>query len=343
MAKFFYNRVYNSKRTIINIVIIAICVIGIALCFILTSNFQGEGQINKPKGELNIKSETTVEVNEKISKEVFFSKIENVNLDDVEVVYPDNYDISKIGQYPIKIIVDKEEYTSNLVVVDTTKPDLLLKEVRIEVNGSYSANDFVQSCTDNSNASCDIDFYNGIDEDGNEANYKDYKEAGSYPIKIVAKDSEGNQTVAETRLVIGKSESEEPPVETPVSCKYGNGEYDESAYTLTVGITTNNCAVSLDLYKDTNTTAELNKLMDAETIRIKRDVEDLNLTGTLSLSRRINVIVNKTGDGIVGYELRMIVNITNNNNTTTVVDYKLNSNNERIFLENPYNVASKSY
>ena len=67
--KFFYNRVYNTKRTIINIIIIGVCIIGVIVCFIITSNFQGKS--NKPKGELSIKKEVTVEINEDFSKEIF--------------------------------------------------------------------------------------------------------------------------------------------------------------------------------------------------------------------------------------------------------------------------------
>ena len=52
--KFFYNRVYNTKRTIINLVIIGVCVIGVIICFIVTSNFQGENH-NSPESSLSIK------------------------------------------------------------------------------------------------------------------------------------------------------------------------------------------------------------------------------------------------------------------------------------------------
>ena len=77
--KFFYNKVYNTRRTIINIVIIGICIIGIIVCFIITSNFQGEDHTT-PEKTLNIKNEVTIEINQTYSKEIFFSKIENVDL-----------------------------------------------------------------------------------------------------------------------------------------------------------------------------------------------------------------------------------------------------------------------
>ena len=42
--KFFYNRVYNTKRTIINLIIIGVCVIGVIICFVVTPNVDEESK-----------------------------------------------------------------------------------------------------------------------------------------------------------------------------------------------------------------------------------------------------------------------------------------------------------
>ncbi len=338
--KFFYNRVYNTKRTIINIVIIGVCIIGIIICFILTSNFQGQSK--KPTGgEVSIKTEATVEVNEKFANDIFFSKIENVDLDKIEIKYPEDYDISKMGKYDVEIIIEGKSYESSLKVVDTTKPELTLKEVTIKPNATYSANDFVESCTDNSNASCNISYYTeGVDEEGKAINYEGYKKAGTYSIKISATDETGNQTVKETKLNIQNSSTPKPPVETPsTKCKYGNNEYDTENYLIAIDITSNNCAVSLDLYKNANTTKEIDQLMETETTRIKKDVEALNLAGTLALNRMISAVVNKTGDGIVGYELKITITITNNGESKKITEYKVDKDGKRVFIDNPYNLG----
>ena len=342
MAKFFNTRVYNSKRTIINIVVIAVCIIGIVVCFVLTRNFQGENQ-NEPQSNLSIKSEVTSEINEEFSKEIFFSRIENIKLDDIDVVYPDDFNIHVVGSYDVKIIVDKEEYTSTLKIVDTERPELALKEVRINKNGSYTAKDFVSSCKDNSDTECIINFYNGIDEEGNTVDYSTYKDNGTYTIKIEALDGEGNQTVSETKLIIGEQTTTEEPEtptepEKPVNCKYGNGEYDTNQYLVAVSVTSNNCAVSLDLYKVDAMSQEINKLLETETIRVQKDIDALNLKleGTKSLNRLRNAVVNKTGDGIVGYEIRFTITIEDN----TIADYKLDSNGKRVFISNPYNLPN---
>ena len=339
--KFFYNRVYNTRRTIINIVIIGVCVIGIIICFLITSNFQGENR-NTPEKVLNIKNEVTVEVNDTYTKNIFFSKVENVDLDTVDIDYPNDFDIATPGRYKVTLTINQKNYSTTLVVVDTTKPTLILKNVTINEGQSYNSKDFVTSCYDNSNDACNLNFAYGVDEDGNKVDYANYKETGTYTIKISAKDNSDNETIEETKLIITKNDTKpEKPVETvPQVCKYGNNLYDTDNYLIAIDVTSDNCAVSLDLYKDTTMTEGINKLMNTETTRIKKDVDALNLSGTFALNRKITAVINTTGDGIVGYELSMTVTVTNNNNSTVVAEYKLNNNGQRVFTQNPYNLSN---
>ena len=335
--KFFYNRVYNTKRTIINLVIIGVCIIGVIICFIITSNFQGENH-NTPEGALSIKQETTIEVNEKYTNEIFFSKIENVDISNIDIEYPDNFNVSTPGEYQVKITINEKNYDSKLIVVDTTKPTLTVKNVTIEQNKTYSAKDFVDKCEDNSNVACKIEFYSGVDEDGKKVDYSSFKKEGTYAIKIAASDESGNQVVEETKLTIGKKPSE-PEVPT-INCKYGNNKYDTNNHLVAIDVTSNGCAVSLDLYKDESMTTEINKLMDSETIKIKKDVEALKLEGTLALNRKVTAVVNTSGDGIVGYELRMTVTISKNDKSEVVADYRVNNKGKRSYITNPYKLAS---
>ena len=342
--KFFYNRVYNTKRTIINLVIIGVCIIGVIICFIITSNSQVENH-NTPESILNIKKETTIEVNEKYNNDIFFSKIENVDLNDIKVSYPDNFDISTPGAYEIKLEISGKNYKTNLIIVDTIKPILIVKEFKITKGDTYLANDFVESCEDNSNKNCIINFAKGVTEEGIETDYSNYKEPGTYSVIISATDESGNEIVEETKLIIENKNdkaTEQKPEEKPqnTTCKYGNGEYDKNTYTIAIDITTNNCAVSLDLYKDSTMTNEINKLMDSETTRIKKDVGALNLDGTLALNRKITAVVNSSGDGIIGYELRMTVTVTKNKKSETVADYKIDNKGKRVFIENKYELSN---
>ena len=337
--KFFHDKVYNPKKTIINIVIIGACIIGVIVCFIITSSLDVEDHSNKG-GNLSIKAEATVEINEKFDNRIFFSKIDNVDVSDIEVKFPINYDIKKVGKYNVTLVIDKKNYETVLNVVDTTKPNLVLKNLEKESNQSYTAKDFVSSCTDNSLDECKIEFFqNSIDENGNSIDYSKYREKGTYLIKISATDESGNSITKEATLTIGKNETGSGNNDLPEVCKYGNTEYDTKNHLLAVDITDHRCAVSLDLYKSEEMTANINKLMDAETERIKKDVANLNIEGTLSLNRKITAVINTSGNGIVGYELQMIVTLTKKDNTiSTVVNYKINKNGERVFETNPYNL-----
>ena len=341
--KFFYNRVYNTKRTIINLIIIGACIIGVIVCFIVTSNFQGVNK-NTPEGSVSLKKEVTVEVNETYSKEIFFSKIENITLDDISVTYPDNFDIQKTGSYDVTITINKKNYNTILKVVDTSIPELVLKEVTIKNGSAYNADDFVEKCTDNA-GQCKISFYaDAVDEDGKLIDYSNYTQNGVYSIKISALDESGNQTIQETTLNIvtntGTENPEKPENPKPENCKYGNNEYNKENYLIAVDKTNNSCALSLDLYKDESTTKEINQLMETESIRIKKDVDALNLTGTLALNRMVSAVVNTAGDGIVGYELKMTVTITNNGKSSVVAEYKVDKDGKRVFITNTHNLGN---
>jgi len=262
--KFFYNKVYNTKRTIINAIIIGACVIGVILCFIVVSNTNVKN-LTPEKGNLSIKNEVTVEINEKFENDIFFSEVKNVDLDKIEVTYSLDYNIETPGTYDVTIKVNEKEYPTKINVVDTTMPTLTLKKHSIDLNKTYSAMDFVESCKDNSNKECQIEFYEEKDEAGNIIKYNSYTKEGTYSIKIKASDQSGNEVVKETELTIGNpktttkpepSDPSTPPITT--TCKYGNNEYDKNLYTLTVDKTTNKCAVSLDLYKDETMTKEIN-------------------------------------------------------------------------------------
>lgn len=342
--KFFYNRVYNTKRTIINAIIIGVCIIGVIVCFILVSSFEGENHSVKT-GDVTIKPEVSVEINEEFKNDIFFSKIENFDIEDVKIKYPLHYDISKTGKYDITIVINDKNYSSVLNVIDTKMPELILKNVKIEKNKTYTVNDFVDSCTDNSKKECKITF-KGIDEEGNKIDYSSFKDEGIYQVKIAAEDDSGNQIVKEATLTIGSPKTEtgngnsNETTNIPTTCKYGDNKYDTNKYLLAVDITSNKCAISLDLYKDESMTKNINKLMDSETSSIKKEVEALNLKGTLALNRNVTVVINNSGSGIVGYELKITVTITNNGKSETVVEYKVNNNGKRVFITNPYKLES---
>lgn len=343
--KFFYNKVYNTKRTIINVVIIGACIIGIILCFVLTSNFQGENR-SLTSGALYIKEYAESEINQEVSKEIFFRKIENVDLESVKIEYPEDFDNTKIGKYDVVAVIDGKEYKVELDIVDTTRPSVEVKDLTIHENSTYGPKDFISSCEDNSGEECKIEFYTGdgsINEEGEKVDYSKYKKIGTYVVKLLISDSSKNEVIKEVKLAIvkkGTKITEESNIYDNKECKYGTNEYDTEENLVAIDITSNGCAVNIDLYKDDTMTEEINKLMEAETTKIMKDMENVDVSGTPALNRTMSAIVNKTNNGIVGYELRMTVSITKNNKTEILVDYKVNSEGKRVFIKNPYNIPS---
>ena len=322
-----YNRVYSTRKMVLNVVIIAFCIIGIILCFIFTSHFQGK---NNNVGQLDLKSEIIVEVNQNFSKDIFFTTTEYVNLDKVEIKYPKDFNINKVGKYDIIVVINDLEYRTILIVSDTEKPVLTTKDLTILENEKYNAKDFVSSCTDNSKNDCIIEFYSdGVNEDGERISYTNYKLSGVYAIKVSAKDQSGNITTKEANLYIQKNqiESQNEPKQI-TSCKYGNDIYDKNNFVMAVNVTTKGCAISIDLWKEAGK-YELDQITSAEITKIKKELKIVD--GKPAITRQIVSIFNSNGTGIVGYELKFIVTVTKDEKTEKILEYKIDENGNRVY------------
>lgn len=332
--KFFNTKVKNRRKKMIKLIIIGAVALVIVACIGLF--FIIRNASNKAPEKLLIRQTLSAEINETVTDEMFFTT-KNPNLETVKIKYPDNYDNTKIGSYEVVITVGEKDYKTKLNIVDTTAPVLVLKDVVLKSFKFYTFNDFVESCTDNSGLECTISFLDSAkNEDGDIIDYSKFMKAGTYEIKVSATDASGNSTVKTTKLTIGK----EPTAETPATCEYGTSEFNESLYVMASSVATNGCALNTSLYNDESLAQNINKMLATETIRIKKDIDKLKLDGTLALNRTINVILNKDEKGMVGYELLFTVKVTKNEKSETVVEYKVNSDGNRIFITNPHNLAS---
>lgn len=329
--KFFNKKVHSTQKTMTQIIIICACVIGIIICFVLANYFNSK----KPKDAvIEMRDSVYIEINTELpDKTIFFTTLENVSEDDIKISYAD-VDIAKIGEYPVTIKIYNEKYSVKVHVVDTIAPMLTLEEIHIDENQEYQAKDFVTSCTDNSTENCQISFYDlAVDQDGNSIDYSKYKENGKYKIQIVGSDSSENSVVKDTFLIIGTGE------ETPSNtCKYGSNEYDKDKYIMAVDISENGCAIDANLYKDEQQYAAINRVMDEETERLKKEFKKLKGEGTIQLFRNPSVILNKEETGIVGYTLHIKMEITQNGTTEVVEEYDLTQDGKRIFTINKYNL-----
>lgn len=330
--KFFNTKVKSKRKTVIKLIIVGVAVVLViaAIIVYLVVNME-----KKPQ-ELEVKKELTVELNQTITDQMFFTA-NSPDLDNVYIVYPDNFDNAKIGTYEVTVKTSDSNYKTIVNIVDTTSPSLVLKEVTLNPFRFYTVNDFVESCSDNSGEECTIAFYTeSVDKDGNKIDYSNFITEGKHDIKIVAKDSSGNETLKETKLTIGKNNTEQPTPE----CNYGDDTYDESQFVMASKVAANGCALNLTLYNDNSLASNINKLMSTETLRIKKDLDILNPDGTVALNRTINVILNKAGTGMVGYELRITVTLTKNKKSEIIADYKVDADGKRIFITNPEGLAN---
>jgi hypothetical protein len=261
--------------------------------------------------------------------------LQGIKEDDIEVD-TDNVDLTKIGDYKVKVTVNNKDYDVTLKVVDNEGPILKAKDYSIKSGETYTYSNFVSSCEDDSKDECIITFATATDQDGNKLDYGSYKTKGTYEIKISAKDKTGNETVKSAKLYIdteATTDTTKTTDENNSKCKYGNLEYDKTNI-LAVMVGSDGCAIDLNLHHDENVRKSIDNIANTETKKIQAQVNKISgLQGILTVNRNINAVLNNTNTGLVGYSLYVKVNDSKGN---TIVSYYLDQNGNRVFDENPY-------
>lgn len=100
---------------------------------------------------------------------------------------------SPMGEYPIESTSGEKTLTCTVTVVDTTGPELVLKECRTYIGTPLAVEKYVESATDLS-GEVTLELLNE----------PDYKVEGVYTVTIQATDIWGNVTTAETTLAVSK-------------------------------------------------------------------------------------------------------------------------------------------
>lgn len=332
MAKFFNQKVKKNNGNFTSMVVVA-SIVGILLLIFVAVMASVFGKNKHSDAVITLRDDAAVEINSTtVDKTLFFEEIKNVKENDIDVDYG-KVNFNKVGTYDVNITIYKKSYKAKLQVVDTEAPVLKLKDLTISVGDSYSAKDFVDSCKDNGNEECIIEFYDsGVNQNGEKIDYSTYSIEGSYTVQIIAKDSSGNKTnpIGAT-LNIGKGSSK------PTKCTYGNNEYDSETYIMAVDVTDNGCALDLNLYQNEEILAPVNALIKDETEKIKKEFSKINLNvKSIYVNSSINTILNTTGTGVVGYSVKITISIYNNDVNEVIEDYYLNINGTRNYLINKY-------
>lgn len=333
MAKKYFNKRINSKkRRIINITIIIVCIVAIIACLLITRNFSGESESN----EIIINAQETVNLeiySEEPDKDIFFYELVGVDDSEISIDFED-VDFDTLGTYFVYVYVGSDEYTVTLNIVDLTNPELVLNNLSIDEGDSYSYSDFVSSCSDNTGDECEISFYTkNLSQDGESIDYSSFSESGEYEIVILAVDKSGNETTKSTTLIIGEiSES----TESSKVCTYGNNDY-ESSYILSVSVSDNGCALSLDLYQNSTVREVADELVISEVEKIKTQIESISgLQTNIIVNSNVNAILNTTGNGFVGYSI--YIEVTEESGDV-IASYYLDEDGDRIYIENPYSLS----
>ena len=335
MAQRFFNQKVAKSKNSSNKTFIISSIIGVIIVIAIGV---GLAYYNKDKNKdvvVEVRDGVAVEVNSKLpDKTLFFKELQNVKEKNIKADY-NNVKIGKVGSYDVALKVLSKKYSSKLDVVDTKAPQLTLKDAQIKSGESYTANDFVESCTDNSKEKCKVSFYNlSLSQTGQKIDYSKYTEDGTYVVQIVASDASGNSTSPQSvKLIIGSGESKNNTV-----CEYGNDVYDSSTYLLAVNVTENGCALDLNVYDNETTVAPVNRIIENETAKLKKEFTKVNLgTQNIYLNSNIGPVLNTAGTGIVGYTLYMEVSIIDSNNQKEIIEsYTVDINGQRVYKINKY-------
>lgn len=147
----------------------------------------------------------------------------------------ENVDVNAVGEYMVSCDTWLQHFEYSINVVDTTAPELALKEMPcLRVNEAYSIDEFIESVFDLSENVC-VGFDAGLKNEaavsiiqGDAYNYggdtsasgSDYEafmalECGEYDIALSAVDASGNETV-----MVNRVKFDEPPVFMFVDDKY---------------------------------------------------------------------------------------------------------------------------
>ena len=335
-GRFFNQRVKGSstgflKNLIIGGIFLILLVVSVIILLAINKD-------DSPDPIISMREKVTIEINSELpDKELFFSELQNVDADDINISFADA-DISKVGSYPIEITLYNENYSSILEVIDSQSPIITTKRVAINIGESYKAEDFIESCEDNSKEECKIEFYDlAKDQQGNLIDYSSYSEEGTYTIQIVAVDSSGNSTTpTNATLIIGNGEGE------LTTCNYGNSEYDSNAYILGINVAQNNCALDLNLYQNETTSKPAYDLAENDTKKLNKEINKLNLSDNViekNVKRLITPVLNTSGLGLVGYTVHIdLTLIYADGSEELVASYYIDLNGNRVYSTNKFNL-----
>ncbi len=252
----------NDKKNIIiiSVVVALLIIFGIIICYMFYNNQKQVSSLKKVKIEAGMSIDKIKDLIKKKNKlsddvEISFKRLkDNESIKTQVKYYKNGKEVPKeeavkivkgkevlkkgyikkekivgVGKYEI-IIKDNKNNTiskTTMTIKDTKKPNLILQDVEIEEGTAININNFIKSCTDNSNEACNYEY---TDEKGSKIDNIDLS-VGERKINIVAIDSSKNRSGVKTaNLKVNAKPQEQSEVEqVPSNNKQNNSNsYDTS-------------------------------------------------------------------------------------------------------------------
>ena len=339
---------FYSKK-MIPVVLILILVFGIILLTKSCNSKKKTSKNNNNKAEDKLAPKIVDTIKIKINEQVptidkFVKNYDKVKTETDSITYDTsnfvNNAYTAVGEYKVIITINGINYSSRLIVKDTEAPEYSLKDVTITEGQSYSLNDFVVSCIDNSGKECALDYAN--------MDYGRYTNPGTYEIKIVAKDLSGNKAdVKSAKLIINAKQNTKPNngggnnKPSTQTCDYGSAEPANNQI-LAYSVAKNGCAIDPEYAKTGTYITVPNKAARNDLEQLKKDIENKNITATIKFELNVEPVFNKAGTGLVGYKAYIIghkclkesCDIAKSGDTELIIKYYLNQNGKRQFEVN---------
>lgn len=176
------------------------------------------------KNEVFIKSNIKLELGSEINKDInFYLKKEVKNTDDYDIDLSNipvvDGKLSEVGKFTIRIKHNNNYKSKKISVVDTTKPEVSVQELKVGVNEDYDIGDFVTKCEDLSRP-CAV-YYT----DDSSAELQ--KSKGEYKFDIKVCDSYNNCVTSPVKLSVLENYSYESLKENDTSYDHVDEDYSD--------------------------------------------------------------------------------------------------------------------
>lgn len=227
-------------------------------------------------------NKVTVELGEELPTDInVYIKGKNVSdykLDVSSVMVDENNLTNSVGEYSYKVTNNNRTLKGKIYVKDTTKPVVEVKTLTVGVNEEFSPSEFVTKCDDLS-LPCVIKYNKPSDENLNQ-------KEGTYNLKIVIKDSEGNEVLKDVSLIVTKDSSLKEIKEKDL--EYDHISIDEALWNKTY-------------------TLKLEKAVDGETSEYEKLISDVTVKEYAfekTVTNKEIIIVYNKYDYVIGFSLK---------------------------------------